>query len=84
MARATVAIEGLLTPYSHLLKEAGYHVIPLDDQALHQAQAIVVDGLDNNFLGMDDPLSKAPVINADGMTPNQVLAAVERRALARR
>ncbi|NMP21311.1 YkuS family protein [Sulfobacillus harzensis] len=83
MARATVAIEGQLSPYSRLLQEAGYDVIPLNDQALHRAQAIVVQGTDNNFLGMEDPLSKAPVINADGMTPNQVLDAVSRRALAR-
>ena len=83
MNRAKVAIEGQLSPYSHLLKEAGYDVIPLDDKALGVADAIVVQGTDNNFLGMEDPLSKAPVINADGMTPNQVLDAVERRAIAR-
>lgn len=84
MARATVAIEGQLSPFSRVLKDAGYHVIPLDDQALHRAQAIVVQGTDNNFLGMDDPLTKAPVINADGMTPDQVLSQVDRRALAQR
>lgn len=83
MARATVAIEGQLSPFSRVLREAGYDVIPLNDEALHRAQAIVVQGTDNNFLGMEDPLSKAPVINADGMTPDQVLGAVERRALAR-
>ncbi len=83
LARATVAIEGQLSPFGQLLQEAGYDVIPLNDHALSRAQAIVVQGTDNNFLGMDDPLSKAPVINADGMTPDQVLEAVERRALAR-
>ncbi len=83
LSRAKVAIEGQLSPFSRVLKEAGYDVIPLDDRALSTAQAIVVQGTDNNFLGMEDPLTRAPVINADGMTPNQVLDAVERRALTR-
>jgi len=83
MNRATVAIEGQLSPFSHLLTEAGYNVVPLDNKTLSVAQAIVVQGAESNFLGMEDPLTVAPVINADGMTPNQVLAAVERRVIAR-
>lgn len=83
MDRAIVAIEGELSPYSRVLEEAGYHVIPLDNRAIGIAQAFVVQGTDNNFLGRDDPLSVAPVINADGMTPSQVLTEVGRRAIAR-
>ena len=82
MNRATVAIEGELSPFSRVLKEAGYRVIPLDDQALSVAQVIVVQGTDNNVLGMEEPLFRTPVINADGMTPDQVLNEVDRRTLA--
>ncbi|PSR20959.1 MAG: hypothetical protein C7B45_12750 [Sulfobacillus acidophilus] len=83
MSDATVALEAGLTSYRHTLEKAGYHVIALDEQALGVAQAIVVQGLDNQFLGIADPQSLAPVINADGMTPNEVLHAVKNRAILR-
>lgn len=79
----TVAIEADLTPYRHILESAVYHVIPLDHTAIGIAQAIVIQGTDNNALGVEDPETLTPVINADGMTPNEVLAAVEQRAAPR-
>lgn len=81
LSRATVAIEGQLSPMADALKAAGYEVVPLDDQSLKVAQAVVVQGTDDNFLGIENTLTRAPVINADGMTADQVLAAVEDRAL---
>lgn len=83
MNRAIVAIEGQLSPFTNLLKEKGYDVIPLDEKAMGVASAIVVQGTDHNFLGMEDPRTLAPVINADGMTPDEVLAAVDHRAISR-
>jgi hypothetical protein len=80
---ATIALEKGLSRYRRVLEKAGYHVIPLDDQALGVAQAIVVQGLDKQFLGIDDPQSLAPVINADGMTPDEVLDAVQSRTILR-
>ncbi len=83
MSRPTIAVESQLSLHSHILQEAGYHVIALNEKALGTAQAIVVSGIDNNFLGMQDPKTLAPVIDADGMTPEQVLAAVKDRAIER-
>lgn len=83
MERPTVAIEEDLSAYQHVLEQAGCHVIPLNKRAVGIAQAIVVQGIDNNFLGMEDPETLAPVINADGMTPDEVLAAVKSRAIVR-
>lgn len=83
MDRATIAIEGQLSTYGDVLQQAGFHVIPLDHNALGIAQAIVVQGTDDNLLGIEDPETLAPVINADGMTPDEVLAAVEERAIRR-
>lgn len=81
--RATIAIEGQLSHYGRVLEEAGFHVVPLDHDALGIAQAIVVQGTNNNLLGIQDPESLAPVINAEGMTPDEVLSAVEARAIHR-
>lgn len=82
MTRATVAIEGQLTPYSDALKDAGYRVISLTDTSLRKANAVVVQGSDDNFLGMEDPLTKAPVINATGYTANQIVTEVQHRTVA--
>lgn len=78
-----IAIEDNLSPYQRVLEQAGFQVTALDDHTVGIAQAIVVQGTDNNFLGIDDPKTLAPVINADGMTPHQVLQAVQERALKR-
>ncbi len=79
MTRATIAIEQQLTPYSQALSHAGYRVVPLTDLTLKDAQAVVVQGSDDKFLGIEDPLTKAPVISATGLTIDQVVAEVMRR-----
>lgn len=82
MTRATVAIEGQLTPYSDALKDAGYRVVSLTDTSLRRANAVVVQGSDDNFLGMEDPLTKVPVINATGYTADQIVTEVKHRTAA--
>ncbi len=82
MTRTTVAIEGQLTPYSDALKDAGYRVVSLTDASLRTANAVVVQGTDENFLGMQDPLTKSPVINATGFTANQIVTEVKHRTVA--
>ncbi len=84
MDQPTVAMEKELTPYRRILEDAGCHVIPLDASAIGIAEAIVVQGTDNNFLGVENPETLAPVINAQGMTPEEVLRAVQTRAILRR
>lgn len=81
MTPKTIAIEEDLTPYSKALAGAGFRVIPLNENALHRAQAIVVLGMDDNFMGIEDPLTKAPVINAAGLTAEEVLQEVKNRLL---
>ncbi|MCY0865578.1 MAG: YkuS family protein [Sulfobacillus sp.] len=81
MTPKTIAVEGQLSPFEKALADAGFRVIPLTDEALSQAQAIVVQGTDIHFLGMEDPMTLAPVINADGRTPADVVHEVERRLL---
>lgn len=81
LSRKIVAVEGQLSPIRDALQEAGYHVVPLTHETLTEAQAVVVQGTDDNFLGMENALTNAPVINAEGMTANDVVREVERRAL---
>jgi hypothetical protein len=72
-----VAVEPNLTPVNDLLVEKGYQVDSLNfnEEADGQAEgydAFIVTGMNKNFLGMHDTESKAVVIDATGMSPEQV------------
>lgn len=78
--RGVVAVDRTLGPVREALSDAGFSVIGPEDAALRHPVAIVVDGLDDNIMGIQQPVAQAPVINADGLTTEDVLREVERRA----
>lgn len=69
-----VAIEKDLTNVKDYLQNNGYTVECLESARdnLDSYDAIVVTGLNTNFLGMQNTTTKASVINADGLTPKDV------------
>ena len=72
-----IAIEPNLTPVKDYLTEKGHSVesVSFSKQSSENLQgydAIVVTGLNSNFLGVHDAETKAVVINADGLTPEEV------------
>lgn len=83
--RPRILVEEGLTPVRELLKKEGYDVRSLGDlgegiqEGLDSADALVISGGDANFMGMSDILSKAPVISANGRTPEEILASVRER-----
>ena len=71
-----IAIEPNLTTFKSYLTEKGYNVesINLNESSnnLEDFDAIVVTGLNTNILGVQDTETKAVIINADGLTPEEV------------
>ncbi|WP_018131417.1 YkuS family protein [Effusibacillus pohliae] len=71
-----IAVEANLTPVQEYLSEQGYQVDTLDAANLNQAQnkytAIVISGADQNLMGIHNVAQGCPVINAHGLTPQQV------------
>lgn len=72
-----IAVQRGLTPVQEYLKEQGYEVEPVDFDAFSKAQnedydAIVLTGMNIDFLGMQDTATSAPVIDATGMTPEEI------------
>ncbi len=72
-----IAVENDLTPYSSYLRREGYTVENMSVEDMLQKKmpdydAYVVTGLSENYLGFHDTVTKAPVINADGLTPEEV------------
>jgi hypothetical protein len=75
--REKIAIEKNLTPVSEFLAGKGYNVESIDFNTEHtdrmeKYDAIVVTGMNNEFMGIRDTNTRAVVIDASGMTPEQI------------
>lgn len=83
---AVMAVEQSLDNFAQLLRDNGYEVIQLDPlnesgAELANCAAVVISGMDRNMLGRQDIQTAAPVIDATGMTAEQLLQEVRRRAI---
>lgn len=79
-----VAIEPGLTPVRDYLSNKGYRVETVDFSKEHTKQmdkydAFIVTGMNNNFLGVNDTNTRAVVIDASGMTAEQVFHELQLR-----
>lgn len=74
-----IGIEDTLTDVKNYLEQNDQEVVLLNasknsgKRALGKYDAIVASGLDSNFLGMHDTLTRTPVIYADGKTAEEIL-----------
>lgn len=74
-----IAVEDGLSPIKEYLQQKGYKVVGMN--ALEQADAAVISGGDKDFMDMENVVIDAPVINAQGMTPDAVLKQLESKWL---
>lgn len=76
--------KGLSNVAGYLIKE-GYTVEALSESIddnipkLKDLDAIVTAGYNTDMLGISDTETKAPVINAKGLTPEEVKSSIEQR-----
>lgn len=81
MTNKRVAVEANLGNVRDYLSQQGYDCCDLDAQNLNnQGQgldAIVISGADQNIMGISDTQTKAPVINAHGMRPDEVAQRIQ-------
>jgi Uncharacterised protein family (UPF0180). len=80
--KGKIAVEKDLTPVKDYLTSKGYAVECIDfnqqnSEKLQGYDAIVVTGLNSNLLGMEDTVTKSAVINADGLTPEEIANELE-------
>lgn len=79
-----IAIEPNLTPIKEYLTRQGYQVESVSLGAspgvnLDAYQAFIVTGQSNNFMGVQETQTRAAVIDATGMTPDDVLRALRQQ-----
>lgn len=77
---AKIAVEQSLTQVQQALQERGHEVVQLQqEQDAQNCDCCVITGQDANVMGMQDAVTKAPVIDAHGMSADEVCDAVESR-----
>ncbi len=72
MVNTVVAVDDGLTPVKNYLTEQGCQVINIDAAKNEKVDAVVISGMDKDFLGIEDIMIDAPVFSAQGMTPVEV------------
>ena len=73
-----IGVEDSLTNIQQALSEKGYDVVKLSSETNVQSfDCCVVTGLDTNIMGMQDVLSKGSVIEASGLSADEVIRQVE-------
>lgn len=75
MQSKKVAVEANLTTIAKALESKGYTVV--NPKSGYDVVAAVVMGMDNNLMNIQNTVTKAPVIDATGLTPEQVVSRVE-------
>ena len=79
-----IGIQKELSTIRDYLQNNGYNVYEVDttniasSSTLKSFDALIVSGVGDNLMGFDDTSTKIPVINADGMSPEDVRTLLER------
>jgi hypothetical protein len=79
-----IAIEPKLTPVKELLTNKGYTVDSINfgeftNKSTDKYDAYIITGMDKNFLGVNDTSTRAVVIDATGLTAEQVYHELQMR-----
>lgn len=73
-----IGVEQSLTNIQQVLREKGYDVVELTQESDAQnCSCCVITGLDSNIMGMQDISIKGSVIEANGLTADEVCQQVE-------
>lgn len=75
---ARIGVEQSLTNIQEALRQKGYDVVELKaEQDAQGCDCCVITGIDSNIMGMQDTTTKAAVIEANGLSADDVCQQVE-------
>jgi len=72
---ARIAVEDSLDSVKQALQNSGHEVVSMDN--MDSVDCAVISGIDNNVMGISDRATKASVIDATGMTADEVVRRVD-------
>jgi hypothetical protein len=73
---AKVAVENNLTDVKEALQSSGYEVVSIDNMT--DVSCCVITGQDKNMMGITETTTQASVINAEGLTAQEIVEQVNR------
>ncbi|MCK8818009.1 YkuS family protein [Natroniella sulfidigena] len=76
-----IAIEGDLNNIKEELQATDHDVVNLTQENMQNADAIILTGADNNTMDIADTETNAQIINAQGMSAEQVREQLENRLI---
>lgn len=80
-----IGVEKNLTNVIDYLTESGYRIHEFDTgqknakDFIDGFDAVVISGINDNIMGIKDSTSKASIIDARGMTPEEIKYQIEKR-----
>ncbi|MFC3884287.1 YkuS family protein [Bacillus songklensis] len=75
---AKIGVEGSLTNVQQALQERGYDVVKLRQESdVQGCDCCVITGLDSNIMGIANAVIAGPVIEANGLTAEEVCQQIE-------
>ena len=77
-----IGVEQSLTNIQSALREKGYDVVSLQNASDAQnCDCCVVTGLDTNVMGIQDTTTKASIIEANGLSADEVITEIESKMI---
>lgn len=76
MGQKTIALEEGLRRLQQPLKEAGFSTVEMDKEGKmgwQQADLVIVSGLNDNLMGIQNIETQVPVIRAAGLTAGEII-----------
>ncbi|WP_413361788.1 YkuS family protein [Lysinibacillus sp. 3P01SB] len=74
-----IGVEQSLTNVEDALKAKGYEVIQLRNEAdAKKCDCCVITGQDRNVMGISEPVIEGPVIDANGLSADEIVQRVEK------
>jgi hypothetical protein len=73
---ARIGVEGTLSDVKQQLQQNGHEVFDLEAQNAAQCDCCVISGQDKDVMGIANVQTKGSVINAEGMSAEEVAQAV--------
>jgi len=72
-----IAVDEDLSGLKEALAGQGYSVVGLGEEDIKKAEAVVISGMDQNMMLMEDIKTKVPVISAEGKTQGEIIKDLE-------
>jgi len=72
-----IAVDEDLKGLREAIAGQGYEVVSLNEKDIDKADAVVVSGMEDDLMNIQDIKTKAPVINAVGKTSEEIVKGLQ-------